>query len=126
EQVARLQGRWPERMHVILGTREQHSFRLAEFDAYYRRIKQRFLDEVAASPVETYPNPVSHCELCRWAERCDAQRIADDHVCLVAGMRSAQTLRLNRTGITTLEQLALAQPDTDVPKMAPATFENLH
>ncbi len=93
EQVARLQGREPERIHVILGTREQHSFRLAEFDAYYRRIKQRFLAEIAASPLDTYPNPVPHCELCRWAERCDVQRIADDHLCLVAGMRSAQSLR---------------------------------
>jgi predicted RecB family nuclease len=126
EQVARLQAREPERTHVILGTREQHSFRLAEFDAYYRRIKQRFLAEIAASPRETYPNPVPHCELCRWSERCDAQRIADDNLCLVAGMRSAQSLRMSRVGITTLEQLALARPDTDVPKVAPATFETLH
>src|SRR5207302_9111335 len=88
--------------------------------------KQRFLDEIAASPRETYPNPVPHCELCRWAERCDAQRIADDHLCLVAGMRSAQTLRMNRIGISTLEELALADPHTEVPKVAPATFENLH
>ena len=126
EQVARFQGREPERMHVILGTREQHSFRLAEFDAYYRRIKGRFLAEIAASPLDTYPNPVPHCELCRWAERCDAQRIADDHLCLVAGMRSAQSLRMSRVGITTLEQLALAQPDTEVPKVASATVETLH
>jgi uncharacterized protein len=61
EQVGRLQGREPERMHVILGTREHHSYRLAEFDAYYRRIKQRFVDEIAASPTETYPDPVPHC-----------------------------------------------------------------
>jgi predicted RecB family nuclease len=126
EQVTRLQGREPERIHVILGTREQHSFRVAEFDAYYRRIKQRFLAEIAASPRETYPNPVPHCELCRWAERCDAKRVADDHLCLVAGMRSAQSLRMSRVGITTLEELALARPDTDVPKIPPATFETLH
>src|SRR5688500_9743562 len=83
EQVARLQGRVPARIHVILGTREEHSFRLAEFDAYYRRIKQRFLAEIAASPLDTYPNPVPHCELCRWKDRCDAQRVADDHLSLV-------------------------------------------
>jgi predicted RecB family nuclease len=126
EQVARIQGREPERLHVILGTREQHSFRLAEFDAYYRRIKQRFLDEIAASPVDTYPDPVPHCELCRWATECDERRIADDHLCLVAGMRSAQSLRMSRVGITTLERLALAPPDTEVPKVAQAAFESLH
>jgi predicted RecB family nuclease len=126
EQVARLQGREPDRIHVILGTREQHSFRLAEFGAYYRTIKKRFLDEIVASPLDTYPNPVPHCELCRWAERCDAQRIADDHLCLVASMRSAHSLRMNRVGIMTLEELALARRDTDVPKVAPATFATLH
>jgi predicted RecB family nuclease len=125
EQVARLQGRDPERTHVILGTREQHSFRVAEVDAYYRRIKQRFLAEIAVSPLDTYPNPVPHCELCRWSERCDAQRITDDHLCLVAGMQNAQSLRMSRVGITTLEQLALARPDTNVSKIAPATFETL-
>jgi predicted RecB family nuclease len=126
EQVAHIQGREPERVHVILGTREQHSFRLAEFDAYYRRIKQRFLDEIAASPLDTYPDPVPHCELCRWAKECDERRIADDHLCLVAGMRSAQSLRMSRVGITTLERLALASPDRAVPKVAQAAFESLH
>jgi uncharacterized protein len=33
---------------------------------------------------------------------------------------------MGRVGITTLEQLALAQPDTNVPTVAPATFESLH
>jgi predicted RecB family nuclease len=126
EQVARLQGREPERIHVILGTRERHSFRLPEFDAYYRRIKRRFLDEIAASPLDTYPHPVPHCELCRWKERCDAQRFADDHLSLVAGMRRDQSLRMSRAGITTLERLALVDADTDVPKIPRATFEGLH
>src|SRR5207244_723529 len=34
--------------------------------------------------------------------------------------------RMSRVGITTLKQLALARPGTEVPKIAPATFETLH
>jgi predicted RecB family nuclease len=37
EQLARLQGREPESMHVVLGTQEQLSLRSADFAAYYRR-----------------------------------------------------------------------------------------
>ncbi|KKL20201.1 hypothetical protein LCGC14_2457840 [marine sediment metagenome] len=125
EQLARLQGLTPEWMHVILGSNERHRFRLAEFDAYYRKVKQRLLDEINASPLDTYPNPVSHCELCRWSEHCDQRRIDDDHLSLVAGMRSDQVIRLDGAGIPTLDALALAAPDTAVPRMAGTTFEKL-
>lgn len=78
EQVARIQGRDPEYMHVVLGTNEQHRYRLADFDAYYRSIRSQFIAEIAASPVETFPFPVFHCGLCRWSDRCDNQRVEED------------------------------------------------
>ncbi len=39
EQVERLQGRAVERVHVENGLGERETFRVAEFDAYYRRIR---------------------------------------------------------------------------------------
>jgi len=42
ELLAAAQGLVPEWMHVVLGTRARESFRLAEFAAYYRRVKARF------------------------------------------------------------------------------------
>ncbi|MGH2591436.1 MAG: TM0106 family RecB-like putative nuclease, partial [Actinomycetota bacterium] len=39
-------GEPPEHIHVILGTNEQHSFRLVEFAAYFRRVRDRFLAEL--------------------------------------------------------------------------------
>ena len=34
----------PERIHVVLGTNETHSFRYRDFDAYVRRVRSEFLD----------------------------------------------------------------------------------
>jgi len=48
EQVARIQGSMPERMHVVLGTHERESLRVADFLAYYHRVRDRFVRTVAA------------------------------------------------------------------------------
>ena len=42
ELVELIQGVAPERMHVVLGTRETETFRVAEFAAYYRSVKHGF------------------------------------------------------------------------------------
>jgi uncharacterized protein len=126
EQVARIQGRDPEHMHVVLGTNEQHRYRLAEFHSYYRAIRDQYLAEIAASPTDTFPMPVDHCGLCRWSDRCDAQRIAEDHLSLVAGMRRDQIPWLADAGIETLEELAEAAGESPTPRIPQHTYEKLH
>ena len=54
----------------------------------------------------TYPSPVEHCDICRWWKECDTRRHADDHLCLVAGLRPLHIVELQRQGISTLEQYA--------------------
>src|SRR6266516_1510569 len=60
EQVARIQGREPELMRVVLGSGERDSFRLHDFSAYYRRVRDRFVAAVERG-LDTYPLPVAHC-----------------------------------------------------------------
>ena len=50
EHLGRIQGRDPERMHVVLGgsAREVASFRVAPYAAYYRTVKRRFMEAVGA------------------------------------------------------------------------------
>jgi predicted RecB family nuclease len=110
EQLGRVQGRLPERMHVVLGTNDRESFRVADFSAYYRRVRARFL-EFAEHPRETYPHPVEHCGICAWKAVCEQRWIDDDHLSLVANMRRSWIAKLADAGITTLEGLALAQQD---------------
>ncbi|MCY4661715.1 MAG: TM0106 family RecB-like putative nuclease [Acidobacteria bacterium] len=110
--VAAVQGCEPERTHLALGGSEGRidaSFRVVEYSAYYRAVR-RIFEAHANAPPETYPEPVEHCRLCDWNGRCVAQRRADDHLSLVAGITSAQRQRLVARDIpttTALGRLAL-------------------
>src|SRR5687768_7396815 len=77
EQLARIQGREPERIHVLLGSGDQVSFRPQEFAAYYRRVCTR-LEQFVADPPETEPYPVDHCRICEFKPLCDARWDAVD------------------------------------------------
>ncbi|MFN2627305.1 MAG: TM0106 family RecB-like putative nuclease [Gaiellaceae bacterium] len=124
EQVARVQGSMPGRMHVVLGTRERSTLRVADFLAYYRRVRRRFVRAVEAG-IDVYPLPVSFCPRCDFQQRCEARWRKDDHLSLVAGMRRDQIRRLERRGIATVASFAHASDDARPPAMAPRTYETL-
>jgi uncharacterized protein len=125
ELLAAAQGRSPEQMHVVLGSRARESFRLAEFVAYYRRVKAHFDRVLADGLNDTYPDPVEHCDLCRWSDHCDARRVADDHLCLVASMRRSQVAHLGEVGVTTVAQLARADASDRPVRIGAGAFETL-
>ena len=108
--VAEVQEHQPERMHVVKPGQGflPESYRIDEFAAYYRLVRRR-LEEAATMPPDnsTYPNPVAHCDICRWRMECDERRHADDNLCLVAGIRPLHIAELERQGIHTLRQFAL-------------------
>jgi uncharacterized protein len=77
DELERLQGRRPERMHLILGNDERPSFDPADFDAYSARVRAAFLArqaelETGAEPA--YPYPVPECDFCPWWHVCRAGR----------------------------------------------------
>jgi len=126
EHVERIQGIPPTHVYVITGDGEHHRFRLADLAAYYRALKQRFLDAVAdGSLAGTYPEPVEHCAICRWLPVCAARRRADDHLSLVAGMRRGQARRLAGAEIGTVAALAAAPAGTTVAGIGPPVLERL-
>ena len=125
EQLARLQGREPGEIHVLLGNGEQDSFRPEEFAAYYRRVRSR-LEAFVADPPQTEPMPVSHCGVCDFKPLCDAHWDAIDHLSRVAGISRRQIDRLAEVGITRLDELGRAA-DEPVPRgIAPETWERIH
>jgi predicted RecB family nuclease len=110
--VASAQGLAPSRMHVVKpgADFEPESFRCEEFAAYYRLVRRRLEETVAAPPSQsTYPDPVEHCGICRWWKECDTRRHVDDNLCLVAGIRPLHVDELEHQGITTLEGYAKEQ-----------------
>ncbi len=128
EQLTRIQGVEPEEMRVVLGgsAREVATLRVADYMSYYRAAKRRFEEAVlgtAAAPAEapvyppaaTYPEPVDHCSVCRWAELCVKRRRDDDHLSLVAGISARQRKSLVAREIDTVERLAAAPIPFDPP-----------
>ena len=109
ELLATAQGAEPERIHVILGNEERRTFRLAEFSAYFHRVRAAFLAALADDERSTYPEPVAHCEICRWRAVCDEQRERDDHLSLVANITARQRELLSGAGIETLAALGSAE-----------------
>ncbi|HET6452469.1 MAG TPA: TM0106 family RecB-like putative nuclease, partial [Spirochaetia bacterium] len=107
--VARIQGRAPEHMHIVKPGPDfaPETFRVADYGAYYRMVRRRLEEAVSGPAVEsTYPDPVPHCETCRWWRECDTRRHQDDSLSLVAGLRPLHVAELQRQGVKTLEQYA--------------------
>src|ERR1035437_1548310 len=74
---------------------------------------------VAYPPIGTYPEPVEHCDVCRWSQLCPARRRADDDLSLVAGAPTRMRKALKSRGVATRRGLAglelpLAEPLDDV------------
>jgi predicted RecB family nuclease len=118
ELLTRVQGRQPEHLHVVLGGRERptDTLRVDDFMAYYRRVKADFEAAVglrgeaeppAYPPVRTYPEPVEHCDVCRWSPDCRARRRRDDDLSLVAGASSRQRRALKAREVSTRRALAV-------------------
>ena len=107
ELIAELQGLEPEFFHVIrpeVGFVPE-SYRLTAYAAYYRVVKNSLQNAVNVGE-DAYPEPVAHCEICRWWKECDGQRRRDDHLSLVAGASRLQRKELVTHGVTTLEALS--------------------
>ena len=114
-----LQGRQPAEMHLALGgvQRERVSFRVADYAAYYRLVAHDFeamLGRGPFFPLATTPEPVDHCEVCRWSLECRAQWRAHDDLSLVAGLTSRQRRALHSITVTT--RTSLAEPAEPLPQ----------
>ena len=112
------QGQSPSEMHLALGgvKGETVSFRVADYAAYYRMVAREFeavLETTPAHPPATAPEPVEHCGVCRWSEKCRAQWRAEDDLSLVAGLTSRQRNALREIDVST--RTALAQPTQPLP-----------
>ena len=112
-----MQGHTPEHMHLALGrsTGELETFRVDEYSAYYRATRARFEALIADRAAATYPEPVEHCQVCRWSRECADRRRRDDHLSLVAGIARSQRTRLVERDVETLTGLAAADMPLDPP-----------
>src|SRR5260370_3170015 len=87
---------------------EGEAYRVAEYAGYFRYVKGRVARAVQNGGGNgTYPEPVPHCDVCRWFRECDEQRRGDDHLSLVAGIRRQQREQLVAWDTETMAKLAV-------------------
>jgi predicted RecB family nuclease len=95
----RIRPRW---MHLALGDGEFTALKVSDYAAYERQARRRLaafvVDDGADAP---YLEPVEHCAICRWSQRCAGVRRRDDDLSLVAGMTAGQRRALKAVGIAT-------------------------
>ena len=110
--VGRIQGRLPEHMFIVSPGQyeDPQRFRTADFLAYYRLLRADLEEAAAATSTDlsTYPDPVPHCDVCRWWAECDRRRRDDDHLCLVAGMTRLQQRELHARSLETVNKFVQA------------------
>lgn len=103
------QGLRPEYSYVVAPWSDYapQRYRMDDYAAYYRRAKNALESALGQHATdEIYPDPKEHCDICRWQDRCDGRRRADDHLSLVAGITKVHIDELRRHGIHTLAGLA--------------------
>lgn len=122
DMLAAVQGERPEWMHVVSPGRPfiERQYRVDDFFAYFSLVRHRllaFLEGSAAS--QTYPDPVAHCEICRWMHACGRRRRADDHLGFVANIHTLHIAEFTNWNLTTLAALGGATlPFAEKPQRA--------
>ncbi|MEZ4654964.1 MAG: TM0106 family RecB-like putative nuclease [Candidatus Eisenbacteria bacterium] len=112
--LARWLGRPPTHLHVVRPGPDfpTDTFRLADYQAYFRSVQRRLSAQLESGPIASYPNRVPQCEICEWWPVCDRQRHDDDHPSLVAGILNHQIEHLHEIGIETLAGFARRSRET--------------
>lgn len=96
----------PAQFHIVTPLCDEH-YRASDFAAYYRFVRTRFQTAASAVPrPATYPNPVSHCDVCSYWKFCDDHRRRDDHPSLIANIRTLHVHEFQQQGIATLAAVA--------------------
>jgi len=85
-------------------------YRDADYSAYVRLVRRQLGATLALDHggIRTtyYPEPVEHCEVCRWWDRCNTRRRSDDHLGFIAGIGRVHRDELVAQGFPTLADAA--------------------
>jgi uncharacterized protein len=130
ELLGNLQGKIPQSMAVVKPGENfpAEIYRYAEFESYYRYMKSQFQKTMDSEIEDIYPLPVSKCDTCRWWKECDKKWHLDDHLTLIAGIRSTQIKELTLQEINTLADYAKEnKPYKKLPEHGSAeTYDKIH
>ncbi len=107
DMVGKIQKVLPDKMYLIDGSDEEHSFKTIEYIDLFNHGKKEFLKFLSnVNKEKIYPEKCSYCNLCDWRDVCDKIWEDDNYVNLVAGSNKSQIEKLKKKKVKTVEQLA--------------------
>ncbi|MBL6759032.1 MAG: TM0106 family RecB-like putative nuclease [Pelagibacteraceae bacterium] len=107
DMLGKVQKLLPEKMHLIDGSDERHSFKTIEYIDLFNHGKKEFIKLLPKiSKEKIYPEKCSYCNLCDWKDVCDQIWEKDNYINLVAGSNKSQIEKLKKNKVRTVEQLS--------------------
>jgi len=107
DMLGKIQKVLPEKMYLIDGSDEYHSFKTIEYIDLFNHSKKEFIKFLSnTSKEKIYPEKCSYCNLCDWKDECDKTWENDNYINLVAGSNKSQIEKLKKNKIRTVEQLS--------------------
>ena len=99
------QGVLPDNIAIVLGTQEKVQYRTLDFWAYYKAKKAEFLEQQASFNSTQQPDPFAYKDVGDWSDYVEQLRQQQDHLSKIANITRLHIQKLNRTGITTCDEL---------------------
>ncbi|MCG9892904.1 MAG: TM0106 family RecB-like putative nuclease, partial [Thermosynechococcaceae cyanobacterium MS004] len=122
--LEQIQGDRPQEFRLLLGDGTQQSFPSEQYIYYFYQVRQDFLRRMADFDPDCRPLP-GQGDHGRWQAIADQHLLETDHLCQVANITQNQIRRLAAAGITTMQQLAEAEPNRHIPKLDSTVFQRL-
>ena len=120
-----IQGNMPRNMYIYLGDGQLHNFDIKDYIYYYKYAKRKFLKFFQDIPKNLYPEPCSHCNICKWKINCKDKWHKDDHLSLVANITKPQRKTLTQCNIDTMKNLAMIEKTHITPLVNRKVFSQL-
>ena len=110
--LSKIQGLLPEKMYLIDGSDITHQYKTKEFIDYYLFTKKNFDNYlININKEKIYPEKSDHCNICDYTDECEKIWEKDNYINQVAKINRSQIEKLKKVKITTVAQLAKANPD---------------
>lgn len=124
EMITEIQGVRPENVSVVLGDNKKVDLRVQDYFAYYKCLKNRFIEFHAKLDFELIPDPAVSNAHGRWSEYAASLLEQRDHLSLIANITRTQIKKLEKSKILTVQDLL----DTEVghvPTLSNEIFQRL-
>ena len=126
DMLGKIQKLMPEKMYLIDGSDELHSFKIIEYIELFNHGKKEFVKFLSNKNKEKlYPEKCSYCDLCNWKDECDQIWEKDNYINLVAGSNKSQIEKLKKNKVRTVEQLAKTKLIATELKINTESFEKI-